>query len=183
MTRVSLSGFPGNLSHSATHVKIIASIAYARSGSFHRELPRMRFPYLRTFHFSFVDRAFRGSSGSPSASNSFELVQSDNVRAPSFSVLIPDLRAAYNQCANDCNHCNDCSGTYPPAYDRLFYEGVYFYDGAKKKYRREYAKRVDKTRQHSAWPRCFDCQQTSAIGIERAYNWFKTEIRIKTRGR
>lgn len=95
----------------------------------------MRFPHLRPFHFSFVDRAFRGSSGSPSASNSFELVRSDNVPAHNtpppvfFSVLIPDLHAACNQRANDCNHR---SGTYPPAYDRLFYEGVYFYDGAKK---------------------------------------------------
>lgn len=138
--------------------------------------PECAFPTLRTFHFSFVDRAFRGSSGSPSASNSFELVRSDNVRvsAPSFSVLIPDLHAASNQRANDC------SGTYPPVWSFVL-RGCIFLE--QKKYRREYAKRVDKTIQHSVWPRCSDCQQTSAIGIERAYNWFKTEIRIKMRGR
>lgn len=124
-------------------------------GSFHRELPRMRFPHLRPFHFSFVDRAFRGSSGSPSDSNSFELVRSANVPAhnaprPSFSVLIPDLHATYKQRANDRNHRVRVLTL--PRYDRLFYEGVYFYDGTKKyqEYRRGYAKQVDKTRQHSA---------------------------------
>lgn len=142
----------------------------------------MRFPHLRPFHFSFVDRAFRGSSGSPSASNSFELVRSDNVPAHNtpppvfFSVLIPDLHAACNQRANDCNHRARVL-TLPRTI--VCFTRVCIFTIEQKKYRREYVKRVDKTRQHSARPCCFDCQQTSAIGIERTYNWFKTEIRMK----
>jgi len=80
-------------------------------------------------------RAFRGSSGLPSASNSFELVRSAVCSyRPPFATLIPDSRGANNYIAS--------AGGYPLAHDR-------FREGVLSRRSEGYAKQCAEARSHS----------------------------------
>lgn len=112
-------------------------------------------------------RAFRGSSGSPSASNSFELVRPALIYPA--HICAPPASLGFNTeyTRHIQPHANDCIDmpmivfdSYPPTYDyHCFYEDVFSEQKKKGKYRHEYAERVDKTRLHLAQPHYFvDCQ-------------------------